>query len=176
MRAFVVAEADASLSAGSAPGQKAGNAVAPAKAAAPGKGGRKRARSALQYVPPYSHQRRQLSGRNSIGFSCLWIDAGLHLKGGATGNILSWSAGAELSIWESPAWELFHVRRDLVIPPNDITTDVMWRSNAGPLDLPRSLKLASPHTPWHRSTPCRRTRPVRPYLRQTRPNVRTVVL
>ncbi|KAG9217504.1 hypothetical protein CCMSSC00406_0008616 [Pleurotus cornucopiae] len=116
VRASVVAEADASVSAGAAPGKKAGNAVAPAKAATPGhaaaagKHDRKKAtRSTLQYVPPYSHQQRHLVGRNSVGFSgCLWIDAGLHLKGGATGNILSWSAGAELSIWESPAWELFH--------------------------------------------------------------------
>ncbi|KAF4588422.1 hypothetical protein EYR40_009973 [Pleurotus pulmonarius] len=110
VRASVVAEADASLSAGAASGKKPGNAVAPTKAAAPGKkGGKKHTRSTLQYVPPYSHQQRQLVGRNSIGFSgCLWIDAGLHLKGGASGNILSWTAGAELSIWESPPWQLFH--------------------------------------------------------------------
>lgn len=103
VRGTVVAEADASVSAGAAPAAKGGKAAA--------KGGKKGKRDSLDYVPPYSHRLRELSERNSIAFSgCFWIDAGLHLKGGAEGTIIGWKAAGDLSIWESPAWELFHVR------------------------------------------------------------------
>ncbi|KDQ24511.1 hypothetical protein PLEOSDRAFT_161451 [Pleurotus ostreatus PC15] len=72
--------------------------------------GHKRDVQGLDYVPPYSHGMRDLVGRNSISAAvCLWIDGGLHVRGGAEGGLLSWNAPAgELSLWESPAWEIYH--------------------------------------------------------------------
>ncbi|KAF4588434.1 hypothetical protein EYR40_009985 [Pleurotus pulmonarius] len=109
VRGTVVAEADASVSAGAAPAAKGGKPAPAPKAAPPAKGGKKGKRDSLSYLPPYSHRLRELSERNSIAFSgCFWIDAGLHLKGGAEGSIIGWKAAGDLSIWESSPWELFH--------------------------------------------------------------------
>ncbi len=96
VRASVVAKVDASVSAG---------------------GKHKRNDHALEYVPPYSHGMRELVERNSITAAlCLWIDGGLYVKGGAEGGLLSWTAQTgELPLWESPAWQIYHVRLQFYI-------------------------------------------------------------
>ena len=103
VRATVIAKADASVAEGKAAAPAKGVKGAPAPPAKPTKGGKKgkrtldaRAGTDLEYTPPYGSLRREyalIQRASSIGFSgCAWIDVGLHLRGGAQGNIFSWSA------------------------------------------------------------------------------------